>query len=467
MSTRPLQIPLLATAPGFRATPFAATLTQGFGTEVFLAPHANWLIGYGGDWAVHLDASRGSLIEEWDDRGFVSLVAGELTFLVGGALAQRPVTGGIYIGRKCRLDALVQGADAPVFTFTANATNHVYMAPSTTRSAYPDVVINTTGISPGALYREVRTVTTGPATVTIDSPPVGQLQGWYIKGRQNITGQGTDTTFQVEIVDSANAGIIFSNVTALNVNTMVLWQPNDGQLSSFTLPLGVGTAGHEVSLNNTGITAYRAKSLLNTVDNAAYEVDTPLLGHTWAVAMKPHSAVPGNGANFTAFTRLFSTIQTFSGGFRWRDAGASGYPWTPHAHRGASTTAIRATSGDQTLAGAVAITTLHTSAAFELLTGHSYLIHVECEALASVTKAFLQTVTIDINGVADADWSTRQLNSDTTTALSSPWISTTILYQHAAADTTGAVRLRVAHSAGAGSVTYTRPRISVLGPFSA
>lgn len=467
---RPSRLPLLATVPTNRQEPLSGTLLAGWGSNTpFAVAHANWSMGFLADWVQYLDIKSPALSDEFQRVVGAVLVTGTgLTFTLGGPLQQRPVTGGVYVIQQARIDASALAADAPFYTFAGNSINYVFLGPPITRSAYPDVIINTTGVPPSPRHRVVRQVTTGAIMVTADTIPVSLLTGYYRVGKQFITGSlgSADTTLTVTCNASAAPGIWITSAAAAT-NTLMQFGPNVGQYSISTEPNGAGTPGFHVDLTNNSVMGYQAYSLAPSTDTAAFVQTVPFTSNSFGVALTSLAAIPANGTQWDTYCRLFATIQTPSGGFRWRDGtGAAASAWTPHAHRETTTIYTSQVSANVTLGGDVGPITL--CARFvSLRQRHVYHMAIDCEALATVGASIAQTVTVLIDGVPHPDWNARLLMASPT-GLPQKWYSTLLLYYHTLADdATTNVLLQITHTVGVGTVTYIRPRIYIFGPFSA
>ena len=108
--------------------------------------------------------------------------------------------------------------------------------------------------------------------------------------------------------------------------------------------------------------------------------------------------------------------------------------------------------------------TIATSAQQTLIQGCRYLVMLDIGASTAAAPNFAVTVTVLINGVADAYWNNRSFTPRGLDANTGPWLSTRIYYNHTAADTTTAtVVVRVSHAAGVGSINYRAPRIQIVG----
>lgn len=429
-----------------------------------------WLLGYFGDWSLHLDSATLQLTELCDTTGDVQRVLGPgLAFTVGGPLAQRPVQGAVYYGTAERIDATATGGDAPVFTFAANVVNYVWLRAKrgADRQAYPEYAVTTAVIPPGTNYVRVRNVTCNAVQVTADVESPNVWQGFRWRGISHtyrapvrIDSGVAATQLTVEAPAGAVSPAVSINGQVLSTQSLMQCNPQPGQESVTLTALGSGVASVGVTLN-TETAALRADSVSPEVQSAALYHNTDPTAESWMLVANTQNVTPPNAAPWTSKFRMCATLGT-AGGLRWRDGTALGREWIPHAGRAGMQ--VGATIAANAVLGQNTVTVICTHNV-TLLQGHSYTFTVECDANAPAAVNYTQSVTIAVNGVAQAPWSAKSLNCIRDT-LDHLWLRATLEYTHVGADVNTTVTLSVTNGVGgAALITFIQPRIYSRGPW--
>lgn len=482
--SRPLRLPLWARTLVNRTEPIAGTEESGWSIgEPPLAHHINWNHGVAGDWIDYLQRRALDSTEWIFDTGTANRVSTTaLTFTIGGPLAQRPTVGGVYRIRKERCDATVVTApDCPVYNFAATDTNYVWMRPrlDNSRSAYPDVLVTQSLVSPGPAYVLVWEGETDAATL-ISQTEYSTVRVYHDTGNSLPARVNTDsftifprvgsgsTALEIQTRQSFAPGVSI-NSEAGQTNTLLQINPQAGQecqrgsavSADAGMPWEDDIAVYHATLGD-GTRGFRATS--SETDAAGFIAD--MGDESWVLAVVPATVTqvsPSTGPNDSRWRLYISSEASVAGGVRWVDAAGADREWKPWASPGGMYIAeqISADSGAIGSGGGTAIAT------FSLLTliqNHTYEICVQSEANATVNWVGTVAVTITVGGVTDAKWNARQLRPDPV-ALNRPWLHATLLYTHAGADTTtGQIIVSVAHGVSAGaSVNYIAPRVSIKG----
>lgn len=430
----------------------------------------NWLFWATGVWQDHLDRGAARGPDLWDTAGVYRISPDALAFTVGGPLAQRPVKGAVFIVGGERLDLSATGADAPVFTFTPSATNYIWarFRQDGSRSAYPQVVVNTTGVSPGTGYVCVSEQTTNvtqitgatePGSVTYNALTWSAISHKFKRGVQIDAVGDTNALYLTDGDSSMVPTLVIAHGNASYSHTLVSADQNSGGTAfsaSATGPGGVGF-GSYVTSQAAGFQVY-----CDGNGTAGAFIDTG--SQSWALAITPSSLDPvHNGASvYGASMRIWASPSLTSNLTWMNSAGAQYFPW---AALQAPTRYDSGALADATIVNGAANASVGVSAAQTFVQGCKYLIMLDVPVSTASAPNFNVTLTILVNGVADTYWNNRAFTPpNLTTADPRPWLHTTIYYTHTTATTAAAtVLIRVNHSAGVGSITYRAPRIQIAG----
>lgn len=477
-STRPRRRASWAALTDYRVEPAGGTESTGYGAAACpTAGEWNWQIGYLSEWAAYSDLTRHADLA--DPTAVQRVTDSALSFSIGAGLSQRPNTGGVYIVGGVRLDAADTSATAPVYNFTANTTNYVWLKEpsSTARSNYADRLVTTDPGSPGAGYAHVRTVTCGPTTVTVDIEPNSVVAGFTWRAQPHYF------TAQVNIEPSTGDRALRLVGPNVGSETVLILPPSNTYTAPFIklLPNAAGV-GIEAQVSGTGSSLGPAyKALLDSKGCAVYGTTTnpfaaglctvysELYGTGFDIALAPAPApptAPTVGDPLYGRLLMYSEALTSGGGLRWLEptAGAIRQPFASRDGAVFGQT-IGANTG---LLTSGAVTTLVTSAVYTFRRSHTYLIIAQAETDWTTSPAFSVTVDVRVNGVSVAP-APHAVNPCTISGpnITRPWLNGTYYYLHSVADVSATVTLRTTHgAAGAGNVRYNNPRLTVLGAFA-
>lgn len=473
-------------ASGGRTLPPGGTAVTGYGFGA-VPTHGDWnhQQGYLADTIAAVDNTAMRSADMSDATQVVRLTPDSLLFTVGGPLAQRPVNGGVYmIGaeRVCAED--VDPITAPVYTFTANTTNYVWLRTplSTSVLAYADRAITQVLVSPGAGFAHVRTVVCGPAVVISDTEPgtVSTRHKWAARPHDftdaaTITPQGTATTLTVNQALNSAEGLLVTPLTVGVVTAGIRVVTNTNSLAALdhTLALGSGTTiaptvKSTLGNNGSGLLAVATGGAAS----GGASVVSRMAGKGYDLAMLP-GGTPVAGAALAGHLRMWADVSALGGGLRWLDA-AAGDIRLPFCGRdglisvnggfGSATGAIAQGATNQTLA---------TIIAFQWRQNHTYIIWVGAEPVSGATAANF-TVTLaapTVNGVAITGTQFPALLGSVAAPSPAgailPVIREFFVYTHTAADVSANLLIRVTHGAGTvgSTITYNNVRVIMVGGF--
>lgn len=476
-TSRPQYRPTWATNPTSRQQPAGGTATSGYpyGT-VPPAKEWNWLHGQAGDWLGYLDNTALRHSDLASSSVCMRLSKLRLDFQIGGPLAQRPTSGGVYVIGAERVDLSATGPDAPVYTFAPNSTNYVWARPplSVSRLGYGDTAITQVPVAPDSSYEHILTVTTGPLSVTVVSEPatVTLAHRWaqlshQFEGDLTVAPLGTQTPLTVRPLTGAAEG--------------VRAEPGD---ATFAMPLfhadgmnptGVGLAGSPSgSGSNMGALVQascgdRGAGLLATANDplalGMATVVSRLNGQGFDLALQPGATAPTEQGNTVGHLRIYAQNQTGGGGLRWLEP-IAGEVRLPMVGRDGfiliSATAPTTAFLDNT---AGTFTLVQTSNVL-WRQNHTYLIWAAAETIATVAPVFTVSFDIQVNGASILPSGPKTCHPNPQINEVYPWLGQLWVYTHLGADVVAAARVQVTHDAiGGGNVRYVTPRILVFGGF--
>lgn len=481
MSTaRPLLRATWATNASARTAPAGGTATGGYGYgHKPPAKEWNWIKGVNGDWANYIDDTAARYSDLSSSTVHSRLTSTLLGFTVGGALAQRPVTGGIYILNGVRADLSTVGSDAPVFTFVANSSNYIWArAPlNTSRLGYADTAVTQVLVSPGTGYVHIRTVVTGPLTVTSQTEPAAIFARhvWgaiphYFTSTLNIDPATAVPALEVQGINGASYAAKFRAgggfvMPLISLVTEALGTGIDGAPS--------GTLGNLGSLLHGYLGDHGAivRSRVDKPVAGGATIVSDLDGNGFDLAFGIASSPPVASATLANRLRMYVVASALGGGMRWLDtAGDLRMPMVGregfinvNGGFGSSTGAIGQGVSNSTLASIIA---------FQWRQNHTYLIWVAAEPQSGATASnFTVTVSATVNGVAMAGtqlpFLCNNVSAPSPAGAQLPVIRELIVYTHTAADVVGNLLVRVSHGAGTGgsSITYNNVRMIMVGGF--
>lgn len=477
-TSRPQYRPTWATNPTSRQQPAGGTATSGYpyGT-VPPAKEWNWLHGQAGDWLGYLDNTALRHSDLASSSVCMRLSTTRLDFALGGPLAQRPTSGGVYVIGAERVDLSATGLDAPVYTFAPNSTNYVWARSplSVSRLGYGDTAITQVPVAPDSSYEHILTVTTGPLSVTVVSEPATVVLGHYwrelshqFQGDVTTAPLGTQTPLTIRPRTGASEGARAEPGDATFVKPLFH--------AANMNPTGVGLGGTPSgSGTNMGALVQascgdRGAGLLATVSDpfasGAAAVVSRMNGQGFDLALEPGLTTPTEQGNTVGHLRIYAENHTAGGGLRWLDPFAGEIRMPMVGRDGfilANAMAASTPPFTTTLGTAVLVQTANVM----WRQSHVYLIWVAAETVASLGQDFTVMFDVQVNGATILPGVMPillQPNSQTTAE--NPWLGQLFVYTHTGADVSAVARLRVTHGAvGVGGVSYRNPRIIVFGGF--
>lgn len=484
---RPLRLPVWARVSATRVEPIAGTEDAGYAYgDKPAAKHWNWMRGVAGDWFDWQDRTALNTKDLFTSYSPNRVSPTALAFTLGGPLNQRPVTGGVYYVRRERADmssiTAPPAGNCPLYVFAPSATNYVWVRPrlDTSRSGYPEMVINQTGLEPNGetSWACVYQNTTNLATVVTQQEHVSVQAGHYygngvlaitmtagVAIAPAATWDAATLSIQTRQQTSGFPAIIVSPDVGMSVTQLYIGSNvNQTSLAMQALgSVGYSTPGIDV-YTDTGGAALKVTG--NGSDDAALYANMGATGWVIAAEKATVTQVPHDpaGEHANQFRMYISQAQTIAAGVRWLDGTGGGKEWIPWASPQGPVLEYSQYADSLGHAGGANVNIIN-EANLHWRQFHRYDIRISAEALAAAGAVNTIAVTILVNGVVQGGWNAKQLRV-AADGFNHPWLHTSFVYTHAGADTnTGTLVVQVVVGAGVGVNGFLAPRVTTSGAY--